>query len=221
MRPGPWSFPFAFRPRWWRFALAAAGCGAGIALGNWQSGRADEKRAAGAAVERIAVRGEFVPKYTVYLDNKVHRGRPGYHVVQPLRLAGGAAHVLVNRGWVAAGPRREQLPGIFTPAGQVALEGVRLERFPRAYAPAGARPEGRVWQNVTREEFGAWSGLALEPFVIEQHSALEDGLARDWPPPDAGIEKHQAYALQWYSLAALCVILFVVLSLRRDAPPPR
>jgi len=29
------------------------------------------------------------------------------------------------------------------------------------------------------------------------------------------------YALQWYSLAALCVILFLVLSVRRDDAAPR
>ncbi|MGH8705609.1 MAG: SURF1 family protein [Burkholderiales bacterium] len=225
MQPGPLRFPFAFRPRWWGVLLAALGCGAGILLGNWQSGRAEEKRAAGAAVQRIAVRGEFVPKYTVYLDNKLHRGRPGYHVVQPLRLAGGdegkMRHVLVNRGWIAAGPRREQLPEVSTPAGEVALEGIRLERLPRAYAPAGARPEGRVWQNVTLEEFGAWSGLALQPFAIEQHSASSDGLVRDWPRAEAGFEKNEAYALQWYALAGLCVILLVVLSLRREPPAAR
>jgi cytochrome oxidase assembly protein ShyY1 len=51
--------------------------------------------------------------------------------------------------------------------------------------------------------------------VIEQHSDLPDGLARDWPPHDLGIEKHQGYALQWYSLAALAVVLLIVLSFRR------
>ncbi len=219
MQRGPLRFPFAFRARWWGLALAAAGCAAGVALGNWQSGRADEKRAAGAARERIALSGEFVPRFTIYLDHKIHRGRLGYHVVQPLRPAAGGAHVLVNRGWVAAGPRRGDLPEVRTPAGTVAIEGLKLDHFPRALAPAGAKPEGRAWQNVSREEFSVWSGLALAPFVLEQHSALEDGLARDWPPPDLGIEKHLAYALQWYSLAALCVVLFVVLSFRRRADP--
>lgn len=214
MTPGP----LTFRPRWWGALLAALGCGAAILLGNWQWGRAEEKRAAGAAVQRIAVRGEFIPKYTVYLDNKVHRGRPGYHVVQPLRIAGGGPHVLVNRGWLGAGPRREQLPEVSTPAGEVALEGIRLERFPRAYAPASAKPEGRVWQNVSVDEFAAWSGLALLRYAIEQHSAIADGLVRDWPHAAAGHEKNEAYALQWYALAALCVVLFVVLSLRREPP---
>jgi surfeit locus 1 family protein len=208
---------YSFRPRAWAFALAAAGCAAGIALGNWQTDRALQKRAAGASVEQVALRGEFDPRYTVYLDNKIYRGRPGYHIVQPLRFAGGR-HVLVNRGWAPAGATREQLPEIRTPAGENSLSGVRLQRFAQAYTPGEAKPEGKVWQNVTNENFSARSGLALEPYVIEQHSAADDGLVRDWPPAEIGAEKNEAYALQWYALAALSVILFFVLNIRREKP---
>jgi surfeit locus 1 family protein len=208
---------YSFRPRAWALALAAAGCAAGIALGNWQTDRAAQKRAAAAASELVELRGEFVPQYTVFLDNKIHHGRPGYYVVQPLRFGAGK-HVLVNRGWAPAGATRDLLPEIRTPAGDVALTGVRSQRFAQAFAPDAAKPQGKVWQNATREQFSAWSGLALEPYVIEQHSMLDDGLVRDWPRADSGVEKHESYALQWYSLAALSLILFVVLNIRHAKP---
>jgi len=203
---------YSFRPRPWALALAAAACAAGIALGQWQSGRADQKRAA-ARLERVAVEGEFVPKFTVYLDNKTRRGRPGYEIVTPLRLRGSPSHVLVNRGWVAAGATRDALPEVPTPAGEVRVEGVALERLPRVLRLEGT--SGRARQSLDIEAYAAETGLKLEPRVIEQHSSLPDGLARDWPPHDAGVEKHEAYALQWYSLAALAVVLFIVLSFRR------
>jgi surfeit locus 1 family protein len=208
---------YSFRPRAWAFALAAAGCAAGIALGNWQAGKAAEKRAAVLAEKRLALRGEFLERYTVLLDNTVFRGRVGYHVVQPLKLADGR-HVLVNRGWVAAPAHREQLPQLRTPPGVHEVEGRVLEHFPRAYVPSDAPPSGRVWQNVELTTFAAWSGLKLEPWVLEQHSPFPDGLARSWPPPDSGADKNESYALQWYTLAALAVVLFLVLSVRR-APP--
>jgi surfeit locus 1 family protein len=210
---------YSFRPRAWAFALAAAGCAAGIALGQWQTGRAAAKRALAANEKRLTLRGEFLERYTVLLDNKLNHGRPGYEVVQPLRLADGRS-VLVNRGWVAAPAHREQLPQIRTPPGVHEIEGRVLEHFPRAYDPSGMRPAGRVWENVELATFAAWSGLALEPYVIEQHSPFPDGLARNWPPPDYGVAMHESYALQWYSLAALSVALFVVLSFRR-APAAR
>ncbi len=165
----------------------------------------------------VTLHGEFLERYTVLLDNKLNRGRPGYHVVQPLRLADGR-HVLVNRGWIAAPAHREQLPHIRTPSGMHDVGGRALEHFPLAYAPSGTRPTGRVWQNVEVPTFEAWSGLKLEPWVIEQHSPFPDGLARNWPPPDAGADVNRSYALQWYTLAALSVVIFVVLSFRRVPP---
>src|SRR3990170_1345838 len=204
---------YSFRPRLWALALAAAACAAGIALGHWQSRRADEKRALAEHVQRIVVAGEFLPERSVLLDNKLRGGRAGYEVVTPLRLAEGI-HVLVNRGWIAAPPRREQLPQVVTPPGRLRIEGVVLSHLPRTLK-LGGPVKGPVRQSVEVKEFAAESGLTLQAFVIQQHSDTGDGLARDWPPPDAGIEKHQAYAFQWYSLAALAVVLVLVLSFRR------
>ena len=201
---------YSFRPRLWALALAGAACAAGIALGNWQSRRADEKR---ALPPWVAVEGEFVARYTVYLDNRTRRGKPGYEVVTPLRLRGSAAHVLVNRGWIEAGKTREALPQVPTPIGDVRLDGIALERLPKLLALDDSK--GRVRQTLDIEAYAAETGLRLERRVIEQHSDTGDGLARDWPPRDAGAEKHQGYALQWYSLAALAVVLAVVLSFRK------
>ena len=70
-------------------------------------------------------------------------------------------------------------------------------------------------QNLDIGAFAAETGLRLQPLVIEQHSDTGDGLAREWPRPDFGIERHESYALQWYSFAALAIALLVVLSTRR------
>lgn len=229
----------SFRPRWWGFVLALAFGAAGIALGNWQSGRAEEKRRLAHAVregeraapirleatlvdplalaqKRVAVRGEFVPARTILLDNKIHRGRLGYYVVTPLRIEASDMHVLVNRGWAPAGARREDLPAIITPAGTVELYGVAQMRAERALDAGGGTPSGPVWQNLGFDMFRSWSGLRIQPMLIEQRSNLPDGLARDWPAPDAGIDKHLSYAMQWYAMAAFAAIVFIVLSVRRD-----
>jgi len=204
---------YSFRPRPWALALALAACAAGIALGNWQRGRAAEKLEHAARVERVALEGEFLPSFTIYLDNKMHRGRAGYEVVTPLRIRGSATHVLVNRGWVAAGATRELLPEVPTPAGAVRIEGFALQGLPKVFRlEKGA---GKLRQSLEVDAYAAETGLRLEPRVIQQHSALPDGLARDWPPQDAGAEKNRAYALQWYSLAGLAVVLFLVLSFRK------
>lgn len=217
---------FEFRPRWWGVLLAFAGCAAGVALGNWQWGRAGERRAVLDALKPTKVRGEFLPQYTVLLDLRLHHGRPGYHVVQPLRTAPESAQVLVLRGWIPADPRRERLPDVVTPRGEQPVEGTARERLPQYLAaanpPRDCRPAAApcVWQNLTVEAFSAWSGLSLRPIVLEQSNDLADGLVRDWERPEAGYRKNEMYALQWYSLAALSVMLFLVLSVRREKHPP-
>src|SRR5713226_7905937 len=113
---------YSFRPRGWALAAAAAACVAFVLLGNWQARRAELKRALGIGLEqalrsppfelpgaavdaatlvhkRVSARGRFVAERTVLLDNKLRRGRAGYEVVTPLRLAGSDWQVLVNRGW--------------------------------------------------------------------------------------------------------------------------
>jgi len=204
-----------------------------VSLGSWQSRRADEKRALAAAFDRamasppielpaegvinkhVVARGTFIPERTVLLDNKLRHGRPGYEVVTPLRLAHSTWNVLVNRGWTAAPASRDELPEVRTPAGEVRVDGIALGRIPHALAAGSS--SGRVRQNLDVSAYAAETGLALQPIVIEQHSDTGDGLLREWQRPDLGIEKHESYSLQWYSFAALAVVLAVVFSFRRVA----
>jgi surfeit locus 1 family protein len=208
------SAEYSFRPRAWPLALGALGCAAGIALGNWQAGRAHEKRAAAAQVQIVTLHGEFLAQHTVFLGNRLRQGRPGYEVVTPLRLRGDVSHVLVNRGWLAA---QTGAPQARTPVGTVTVQGVAVKRLARVLDPGGSA-KGAVRQNLEIAEFAAETGLALEPRVIEQHSAAPDGLLREWPRPDAGADKNDAYALQWYSLAALAAALGLAFGFRRVEP---
>ena len=135
-------------------------------LGNWQSGRADQKRAAAARLERVVVEGEFLPRYTVYLDNKTRRGRAGYEIVTPLRLRGAASHVLVNRGWVPFSGYRDQLPDVSLAPSDAAARNIRgrLEDLPAAGLASGRSPPvaGPQWPKLTsfptRDELAAALG---------------------------------------------------------------
>ena len=207
---------YTFRPRGWALAAAAAACAAFIALGNWQARRADEKRSLAAQIEkkRVAVSGTFLPEYTVFLDNKIRNHRAGYEVLMPLRVDGES--VVVNRNWIEAGRTRDALPEVRTPAGQVRVEGLALERLPRVLN-LDRQASGKVRQSLDIGAFAAQTGLRLRPYFLEQHSAADDGLVRDWPRPDAGVAMHESYSLQWYAFAALTVILLLALSFRRVA----
>jgi len=207
---------YSFRPRVWAIAAAAAACTAFVLLGNWQARRADEKRALAAQLEqrRVSLSGTFLPQYTVLLDNKIRNHRAGYEVVTPLRVDGES--VLVLRGWVAAGSSREVLPEVKTPPGEVKVEGVALERLPRVLI-LEKNSTAKVRQSLDIGEFASQTGLRLRSFFLEQTSAADDGLLREWPAPDTGVTMHESYSLQWYSFAVATVALFILLSFRRVA----
>ena len=63
-----------------------------------------------------------------------------------------------------------------------------------------------------------FSGLELQPLVMQQTSDTGDGLERVWEPPNLGADKHRSYALQWYSMAVLILVLYVALNIRKQSP---
>lgn len=229
---------FRLRPAW--LAVAVAGCAVFVALGNWQSRRAEEKLAAQRSADvlaaaapvrlpgtqiaaseyagrRVVIVGEYVPAHTVLIDNRVHRGVAGYHVVTPLRIEGGALHVLVNRGWVAAGPRRDRLPDVGAPVGSQRISGLAVAQSRPPYRLAPDDVPGPVRQHLDLDRVAAESGLRLQPVVVQQTGAAPDGLVRAWERPDAGANTNRAYAVQWYGLALLTVVIYFVLGFRRAA----
>jgi surfeit locus 1 family protein len=229
-----------FRPGWVPSLAAAAFIALSIALGAWQTRRAEEKLEAGRRTEeaargpalqvptarvdaagfelrRVAVRGSFVGRETFFLDNKVMHGTAGYHVLTPLRPESGGTYLLVNRGWIAAGDR-SKLPRVSAPEGLQTIEGVAVVPGKRFLELAPEADSGNLRQNLVLSREERRLGLSLQPFVIEQTSDARDGLVREWDRPDVGVDRHRSYALQWYSFAALAAVLYVVLGFKRTDP---
>jgi len=213
-------------------------------LGVWQLDRAaqkvtlqaslDERRAlpplpaaalardaAGAAAQwhrRIAIEGTWLPAQTLFLDNRQMNARQGFYVLTPLKLADGSA-VLVQRGWL---PRhfddRSAAAAPPLPAGPVQVEG-RIAPAPSRLFDLGGASTGPIRQNLDLDAFSAEIGTPLRPLSIQQTApatpGADDGLARDWPAPATGVEKHHGYAFQWFALSALITGLYVWFQLIR------
>lgn len=163
--------------------------------------------------QRVEARGEFRPDLTILLDNRVHRGAVGYEVVTPLRLTPGDVHVLVNRGWVKAPRTRQELPRVSTPVGAVRVEGIALPPSKRYLELSAHTVSGNLWQNLDFERYTAAYRIALQPVLLQQRNDAGDGLARTWRQ-DTGVDKHRAYALQWFVMSVVIAILYLVLHVR-------
>jgi cytochrome oxidase assembly protein ShyY1 len=230
-----------FRPSLWPTLGLLLLVAATVALGNWQRQRAYDKQTlrdryeagsrapplaidatllisdpAGLRFREVRAEGVYDATHQLLIDNKVHAGHAGFDVVAPLKLAQGEGYLLVDRGWVAQGASRAALPHVPPPSGVVVVDG-RINLPPARYLELGADANaGPVRENLDIARIATGSGLPLLPFIVEQTKDAGDGLVRDWPAPDFGIEQHKSYMVQWYSLAGLGVVLWLALNWRME-----
>lgn len=230
---------YSFTPKIWSIIVTAVFVFVFIELGNWQLSRADEKNAQQAKLDmrsqqpiitlpsirvkledfqyrEVEVRGEYLPLHTIYLDNKTYQGVAGYHVLTPIKLANSSLHVLINRGWIAAGIDRAVLPDDIPLAqGEVIVTGVVVSPEQRMLQLSGQELTGAVWANLDLQRYQETTGLELQPILVQQKDQLDDGLVRQWNRPDSGSSRNMGYAIQWFSLAATAIIIFLVLNVKR------
>ncbi|MES2742854.1 MAG: SURF1 family protein [Pseudomonadota bacterium] len=234
----------AFGFRWIPFLATVLLVALGVTLGRWQEGRAEQKTALAAKLQagnaaaplvlgpqpmaaetvawrRVAVTGQFVPQWALYLENRPYQGRAGFYVLMPFKIAGSDLHVLVARGWLPRNTaQRDRMHQYATPQGTLTIEGIGRLNAGHVMQLGSAPPlgPGAIVQNVDVAQLAAASGLRLQPFVLEQRAGVgppDDQLVRDWPAPSLGVEKHRGYAFQWYALALMAFLFFVLTGFRR------
>jgi surfeit locus 1 family protein len=157
------------------------------------------------------ITGRWLNQHTVFLDNRQMQGHVGFFVLTPFQLADNGSVLLVQRGWV---PRqfndRNALPNVTAPDAEQTVDVMMTPPPARLYQFKG-EDSGKLRQNIEMTAFAREKNLALLPFAAQQmnHASLNDGLLRDWPRVNTGVEKHYGYAFQWFGLAALIVLLTV------------
>ena len=210
-----------------------------IALGWWQLQRAEEKRqildtyqqrvnlpAATVSSElldgsqmdfRLAIiEGEYDDRYTLFIDNKVHRGQAGYYVVTPIKPVSQDRYLLVNRGWVPLGQSRQKLPVITTPAGTITINGQLRRPAENVFTLEGPSAQSgwnKRWQTLDLSKIEQKLGLSLQPVVMQLAAgdSAGGGFVRDWPEyKDSWVQRHHGYSFQWFSLAILVLIYSLI-----------
>lgn len=207
-------------------------------LGLWQAERAGEKQGRQALLEarmaeaplsltgavpsaepllyrRVRAAGEWIPEGQVFLDNQMHAGRVGFHVVTPLRLQGRGEAVLVNRGWIARDAQQyPRAPQVAVPRGVQEVRGLATVPPARYLELAAETVTGNVWQNLSLARYRERMRLDVLPVVVLADEPAP-GLAAVRETPNAGVAKHREYSLTWFALAATTLALWLVLNTRR------
>ncbi len=211
-------------------------------LGMWQTDRAAQKTAIqqlyesrleappitiGAAIEnaplmqyrQVHARGVWDSEHEFYLDNRIHSGQAGLHVITPLRFAGARTAVLVNRGWIPAPADRSIEPRAQLAAGTAQISGVAVIPPPDPFVLKAAEPLTedweKVWQTLDLDRFESAVDYRLQGFVVRLDATHADGFGPAWSPPsDDWIYRHKAYAFQWYALCAALLVIYFAFTFR-------
>jgi surfeit locus 1 family protein len=234
-----------FQPRLWPSLAALSALAILLGLGTWQVQRLDwkaaliaEMQARGAAqaidlprdlsvpdleYRKVRLRGTFLHDRELYLSSRTNKGKVGLHVVTPMHLDNGRT-ILVDRGWVPPERKDPAARAEGQVAGPVALEGV-LRRGGwggSAWFQPANQPAENLWLWLDLPAMAARAGVpeAETAAYVAAGPAENPGVY-----PIGGTARvdlsnnHLQYAITWYALAAILLVIYVLHQSRPVAPP--
>jgi len=214
-----------------------------ISLGGWQLSRAEQKAQTEQALNEnlalseleiitpvgtdgqyrfrhVSLKGRFETQHQYLLDNRIEKGRPGFLVITPFRYANDKAVILVNRGWLPLGKTRQDLPDIRVSGSQRVIRGI-LADLPGKLPSFGIGPPvnsgswPRVVRDVEIEQIGLDLGYTMPPYLLQLGQDDSSAYTQNWRAIASSPEKNRSYAIQWFSMALVVLILFIGLNSRR------
>jgi surfeit locus 1 family protein len=164
--------------------------------------------------------GHYDNEHQFLLDNRTYKGRAGFHVLTPFFLDGTDKSVLINRGWITYKGTRNNIPDIGITNDSVDISGVMkqqgraivlndndLKKLEISYP--------KLIQSLLITELANELKVELLPIIIELDKTDKTGFIREWQPYYGSIDKHNAYALQWFSFSGILLFLFIKLNTKK------
>jgi len=183
-----------------------------------------------ARERRMIARGQYIPEAAIWLDNRprpippagTNNAQAGFYLMMPFRLEGRDEVLWVNRGWAPRNnENRETLPLVNTPNKVINIEGIVFAHPGKVYELGNGKIsayEGkpRIEQNFDLMAEGKLHGWSQLPFILrEVEAGGDDGLLRQWAPLTSGVDRHYAYAFQWFALAFTGFLFWLLSGLRQ------
>jgi surfeit locus 1 family protein len=230
-----------FSPGWPMTLFTGAFLPVLMSLGVWQLDRESEKlalqslydqRQSGPALaleqidwsmadlsyQKVRASGHYDNQRYFLLDNRIQEGRVGYEVLMPFVTPDGDA-VILNRGWIAQGESRLQLPEIEPIEGEASIEGSLYVPLSEPFMLSNIQEvNAETWPQVVQKiDITAWSDtldLPLRPYTVRLTQESTGALLANWQTINMLPEKHKAYAVQWFSMAAALVLMYLYFGTR-------
>jgi len=168
---------------------------------------------------KVQVEGNYNLSKQIFIDNKVHQGKTGVHVLTPLKLNNSEYSILINRGWVEFIKDRSVLPQIKTPENTLTLSGRLKVQSKPPFTVGEQFQSNQGWpalmQWINFSEIEKKSGMKLLPYIFLLDKEEQSGYAIDWKPVVMQPEKSTSYAVQWFSLAVVLIIIYIVVNFKK------
>lgn len=234
---------YVFKPSWLHIILLVILFPTFIALGCWQLHRAEfkqqlllqyearlrqppliltDKTVMGPQLRYAPVKlyGYFDNHHTILLDNQFQNHQLGYYVLSPFVLLPSHRVILINRGWISAA-NRQQTPTIPAIIGNKTLLGhvywPDKPSFVLKNSPETLKNGLLRVQKIDFTQLNDVLSYNLLPLVVLLDANEPFGFVREWNPVHMPMPPamHKGYAVQWFAMAGVLLIVVIVVSLKR------
>lgn len=167
----------------------------------------------------IKLKGHYLNTSQLLLDNQVDKGVLGYHVFTPFMIDDLNLYLMVNRGWIAKSAMDSELLNVSSD--QIQIAG-KLNTAPQVGIQLGEieldknQPQ-QVMTYFDKEKVLSFLhetlcqslNCVVSQKILWLQKDQVNGFKRDWNPVVMLPAKHIAYAVQWFGMTVVLIIIFI------------
>jgi len=166
---------------------------------------------------RVFVDGIFDSSRQILIDNQIHKGKVGYKIFTPFRFDDNKI-VLVDRGWIAQGQSRSDLPQLNILEKKSRI--IATVTSPEQGVLAGSELLTNEWPRVSQTKAVEVIASAFKEPILDIVLVLDPGSSQitefiQIKPFAITPVKHYGYAMQWFTMSIVLLGMFLY-ALKRD-----
>ena len=166
---------------------------------------------------RVFVDGIFDSSRQILIDNQIHKGRVGYKIFTPFRFDDNKI-VLVDRGWIAQGQSRSDLPQLNILEKKSRI--IATVTSPEQGVLAGSELLTNEWPRVSQTKAVEVIASAFKEPILDIVLVLDPGSSQitefiQIKPFAITPVKHYGYAMQWFTMSIVLLGMFLY-ALKRE-----
>ena len=166
---------------------------------------------------RVFVDGIFDSSRQILIDNQIHKGKVGYKIFTPFRFDDNKI-VLVDRGWIAQGQSRSDLPQLKILEKKSRI--IATVTSPEQGVLAGSELLTNEWPRVSQTKAIEVIASAFKEPILDIVLVLDPGSSQitefiQIKPFAITPVKHYGYALQWFTMSIVLLGMFLY-ALKRE-----